>query len=28
VEESMAAYKNCKQRIDAVQQALNESFKD
>lgn len=28
VEESMAAYKSCKQRIDAVQQALNESFKD
>ncbi|TCB50733.1 exodeoxyribonuclease VII [Acinetobacter sp. ANC 4779] len=28
VEESMAAYKACKSRIDAVQQALNETFKD
>lgn len=28
VEESMVAYKDCKKRIDAVQQALAESFKD
>ena len=28
VEESMTAYKACKTRIDAVQQALNETFKD
>lgn len=28
VEESMEAYKACKQRIDAVQQALSESFKE
>lgn len=28
VEESMAAYKACKSRVDAVQQALNETFKD
>ncbi|MBJ9956172.1 exodeoxyribonuclease VII small subunit [Acinetobacter courvalinii] len=28
VEESMTAYKACKSRIDAVQQALNETFKD
>ncbi|MHA3891891.1 exodeoxyribonuclease VII small subunit [Acinetobacter sp. GXMZU3951] len=26
VEESMNAYKACKSRIDAVQQALNETF--
>ncbi|WP_288404589.1 exodeoxyribonuclease VII small subunit [uncultured Acinetobacter sp.] len=26
VEESMMAYKACKSRIDAVQQALNETF--
>lgn len=26
VEESMTAYKACKSRIDAVQQALNETF--
>lgn len=28
VEESMSAYKACKTRIDAVQQALNETFKE
>lgn len=28
VEESMKAYKACKSRVDAVQQALNEAFKD
>ena len=28
VEESMTAYKACKTRVDAVQQALNETFKD
>ena len=28
VEESMAAYKACKSRVDAVQQALNETFKE
>lgn len=28
VEESMAAYKACKSRVDAVQQALNERFKE
>lgn len=28
VEESMSAYKACKLRVDAVQQALNETFKD
>ncbi|NNH76526.1 exodeoxyribonuclease VII [Acinetobacter sp. ANC 5380] len=28
VEESMQAYKACKTRIDAVQQALNETFKE
>ncbi|EOR05996.1 exodeoxyribonuclease VII small subunit [Acinetobacter baylyi] len=28
VEESMNAYKACKSRVDAVQQALNETFKD
>ena len=28
VEESMTAYKACKSRIDAVQQALNYTFKD
>lgn len=28
VEESMTAYKACKSRIDAVQQALNETFKE
>lgn len=28
VEESMNAYKACKSRVDAVQQALNEAFKD
>lgn len=28
VEESMKAYKACKSRVDAVQQALNETFKD
>ncbi|ENX35554.1 hypothetical protein F889_01223 [Acinetobacter colistiniresistens] len=28
VEESMAAYKACKTRVDAVQQALNETFKE
>ena len=26
VEESMNAYKDCKSRVDAVQQALNETF--
>jgi len=26
VEESMSAYKACKSRVDAVQQALNETF--
>lgn len=28
VEESMTAYKACKSRIDAVQQALNDTFKE
>lgn len=28
VEESMVAYKACKSRVDAVQQALNETFRD
>lgn len=28
VEESMSAYKACKTRVDAVQQALNETFKE
>ncbi|MBF4520746.1 MULTISPECIES: exodeoxyribonuclease VII small subunit [Acinetobacter] len=28
VEESMQAYKACKARIDAVQQALNDTFKE
>lgn len=28
VEESMTAYKACKSRVDAVQQALNETFKE
>ena len=28
VEESMTAYKACKLRIDAVQQALNNTFKE
>ncbi|RKG33997.1 exodeoxyribonuclease VII small subunit [Acinetobacter tianfuensis] len=28
VEESMQAYKACKSRVDAVQKALNETFKD
>ena len=28
VEESMVAYKACKSRVDAVQQALNETFKE
>lgn len=28
VEESMTAYKACKSRIDAVQQALYETFKE
>ena len=28
VEESMTAYKACKLRIDAVQQALNDTFKE
>lgn len=28
VEESMKAYKACKSRVDAVQQALNDTFKD
>ena len=28
VEESMSAYKACKSRVDAVQQALNETFKE
>ena len=28
VEESMQAYKACKSRVDAVQAALNETFKE
>jgi exodeoxyribonuclease VII small subunit len=28
VEESMAAYKACKTRVDAVQQALDDAFKE
>lgn len=28
VEESMSAYKACKSRVGAVQQALNETFKE
>lgn len=28
VEESMSAYKACKTRIDAVQKALNDNFKE
>ena len=28
VEESMQAYKACKARIDAVQQALNDTYKE
>lgn len=28
VEESMTAYKACKTRVDAVQQALDETFKE
>lgn len=28
VEESMSAYKACKSRIDAVQKALNDTFKE
>jgi exodeoxyribonuclease VII small subunit len=28
VEESMSAYKTCKSRVDAVQQALNETFRE
>ena len=28
VEKSMVAYKACKARVDAVQKALNETFKD
>lgn len=28
VEESMQAYKACKSRVEAVQQALNDTFKD
>lgn len=28
VEESMQAYKACKTRVEAVQQALNETFKE
>ena len=28
VEESMIAYKACKTRVEAVQQALNETFKE
>jgi len=28
VEESMQAYKACKSRVEAVQDALNETFKD
>ncbi|HAB42773.1 MAG TPA: exodeoxyribonuclease VII [Acinetobacter sp.] len=28
VEESMQAYKACKSRVEAVQNALNETFKD
>ena len=27
-EESMSAYKACKPRVDAVQQALNDTFKE
>lgn len=28
VEESMSAYKACKSRVDAVQQALHDTFKE
>jgi len=28
VEESMQAYKACKSRVEAIQNALNETFKD
>lgn len=28
IEESMSAYKACKSRVDAVQQALNDTFKE
>lgn len=28
VEESVSAYKACKSRVDAVQQALNDTFKE
>lgn len=28
IEESMTAYKACKARVEAVQQALNDTFKD
>lgn len=28
IEESMTAYKACKSRVDAVQEALSETFKD
>ena len=28
VEESMSTYKACKSRVDAVQQALNETFRE
>ena len=28
VEESMSAYKACKSRVDAVQQALNDTFRE
>ncbi|WP_180173621.1 exodeoxyribonuclease VII small subunit [Acinetobacter sp. YH01024] len=28
IEESMQAYKACKSRVEAVQQALNDTFKD
>ncbi|MDN5490311.1 exodeoxyribonuclease VII small subunit [Acinetobacter sp. ULE_I001] len=28
VEESMDAFKSCKSRVDAVQQALNKTFKE
>ncbi|MGG2096831.1 MULTISPECIES: exodeoxyribonuclease VII small subunit [Acinetobacter] len=28
VEESMSAYKACKTRVDAVQKALNDTFKE
>lgn len=28
IEESMQAYKACKSRVEAVQNALNETFKD